>query len=69
MQSKKARAKGDPQVVSMLANLATLIGKAMGNASRMAMPVTGLTLYQSTVPTAPNPCTYEPSLRQDARRR
>ena len=26
------------------------------------MPVAGLTLYQNTVPTAPNPCTYEPSL-------
>jgi AraC-like DNA-binding protein len=46
----------------MLANLATLIGKVMRNASQMAMPVPGLTLYQNTVPTAPNPCTYEPSL-------
>ncbi len=62
MQSKKAGTKGDPQVISMLADLATLIGKAMGNTSQMAMPVAGLTLYQNTVPTAPNPCTYEPSL-------
>jgi AraC-like DNA-binding protein len=62
MRSNKTGAKGDPKVVSMLADLATLIGKAMGNASQMAMPVVGLTLYQSTVPTAPNPCTYEPSL-------
>jgi AraC-like DNA-binding protein len=62
MQSKKTSEKCDPQVVSMLANLATLIGKAMGNASQMAMPVPGLTLYQNTVPTAPNPCMYEPSL-------
>jgi AraC-like DNA-binding protein len=62
MRSLKTGTKGDPQVISMLANLATLIGKVMGTASQMAMPVAGLTLYQNTVPTAPNPCTYEPSL-------
>jgi AraC-like DNA-binding protein len=62
MQPKRTRAKRDPQVLSMLANLASLIGKTMRNASQMAMPVPGLTLYQNTVPTAPNPCTYEPSL-------
>ena len=62
MRSNKAGTKGDPQVVSMLVNLATLISKVMGHASQMLMPVPGLTLYQNTVPTAPNPCTYEPSL-------
>src|ERR1700751_5189199 len=62
MRSNKTGAKGDPQIISMLANLATLIGNAMGNVSQMAMPVAGLTLYQNTVPTAPNPCTYAPSL-------
>jgi AraC-like DNA-binding protein len=62
MRSNKTATKDDPQVISMLANLATLIGKAMENASQMAMPVAGLTLYRTTVPTAPNPCTYEPSL-------
>ncbi len=62
MRSLKTGTKGDPQVISMLANLATLIGKVMGTASQMAMPVPGLALYQNTVPTAPNPCTYEPSL-------
>ena len=62
MRSNKTSAKGNPQLVSMLANLATLIGKTMGNGSQMAMPVAGLTLYQNTAPTAPNPCTYEPSL-------
>src|ERR1700728_1603664 len=62
MRSNKTGAKSDPQVVSMLADLATLISKAMGNRSQMAMPVARLTLYQNTVPTAPNPCTYEPSL-------
>src|ERR1700730_9260922 len=62
MRSNKTGARSDPQVVSMLADLATLIGKAMGNGSQMAMPVARLTLYQNTVRTAPNPCTYEPSL-------
>src|SRR5580704_17235195 len=46
----------------MLADLATLISKAMGHASLRSMPVPGLSLYRSTVPTAANPCTYEPSL-------
>ena len=62
MRSNKTGTKGDPQVISMLANLATLIGKVMGTASQMTMPVPGLALYQNTVPTAPNPCSYEPSL-------
>jgi AraC-like DNA-binding protein len=60
--SKKTRAKNDPQVVSMLADLAMRIAKAMGNASQKATTVPGLTLYRNTAPTAPNPCTYEPSL-------
>ena len=38
MRSNKTGAKSDPQVVSMLADLATLISKAMGNGSQMAMP-------------------------------
>ena len=62
MQSKRAGEKKDPQVISMLADLAMRIGKAMGNALQMATTVPGLALYQNTAPTAPNPCTYEPSL-------
>jgi hypothetical protein len=57
MRSNKTGAKSDPQLVSMVTDLARLIGKAMGNGSQMAMPVAGLTLYQNTVPTAPNPST------------
>src|SRR5580698_4071747 len=30
--------------------------------STLSTQVPGLTLYRSTAPTAPNPCTYEPSL-------
>src|ERR1700727_1570757 len=62
MRSQKTGTKDDPQLISMLAGLATLIGKATGATSQLATAVPGLTLYQNTVPTAPNPCTYEPSL-------
>jgi AraC-like DNA-binding protein len=62
MRSNRTGAKGNPRVMSMLADLATRIGKVMGKASQMATAVPGLTLYRNTVPTAPSPCTYEPSL-------
>src|ERR1700745_1634824 len=62
MRSNKTGAKGDPQIISMLANLADAISKVMGHASEVSTAVPGLTLYQNTVPTAPNPCTYVPSL-------
>ena len=62
MRSTKTAANIDPQVVSELARLAAQISKAIGSSSEMATPVAGLTLYRNTVATAPNPCTYEPSL-------
>ena len=62
MMAKKTGAKADLAVASKLSELATLIGKAMGGAAQLTTPIPGLTLYQNTVPTAPNPCTYEPSL-------
>jgi hypothetical protein len=62
MQSKRTSAKNDPQLLSTLADLAMRIGKVMGEASQVATIVPSLTLYRNTVPTAPNPCTYEPSL-------
>src|ERR1700735_2106209 len=62
MQSKTTSTKNDPQLLSTLADLATRIGKAIGKASQLATSVPGLTLYRNTVPTAPNPCSYEPSL-------
>ena len=34
----------------------------MGGSAGLSTQVPGLTLYQNTCPTAPNPCTYEPSL-------
>ena len=55
MQSKRASAKNDPQLLSTLTDLAMRIGKATGKASQLATAVPGLTLYRNTVPTAPNP--------------
>jgi AraC-like DNA-binding protein len=46
----------------VLHELANAISKVMGHASELSTTVPGLTLYQNTVPTVPNPCTYEPSL-------
>lgn len=62
MISKQTRTADHTSVGSVLSKLAFLIGKAMGGRTQLAMPVSGLTLYQNTTPTAPNPCTYEPSL-------
>ena len=62
MRLNKIGTKRDPQVMSMLTGLSSQIGKVMSKASQMATAIPGLTLYRNTVPTAPNPCTYEPSL-------
>ena len=62
MRLNKIGTKRDPQVMSMLTGLSSQIGKVMSKASQMATAIPGLTLYRNTVPTAPNPCSYEPSL-------
>jgi AraC-like DNA-binding protein len=46
----------------LLKELAERIGKLMGTSAEQVTAIPGLTLYQSLAPTAPNPCTYEPSL-------
>ena len=61
MHPKRASTKDDPELLSSLADL------AIGLAKRWASPHIGNSysraqVYQNTVPTAPNPCTYEPSL-------
>src|SRR6202035_3805059 len=38
------------------------ISKVLDGAAELSTYVPGLTLYGATVPTAPNPCTYVPSL-------
>jgi AraC-like DNA-binding protein len=60
--ARKARQTDDPRVMQVLRELAGSISKEMGNAAELSTEVHGLTLYRNTAPTAPNPCTYEPSL-------
>jgi len=62
MKAQKAGQSGDPQIAQVLHELADAISKLMGNASEVPTAVPGLTLYRNIVPTAPNPCTYVPSL-------
>ena len=62
MMDQKSNHSHDPSVLKMLEELAGSISKALGGASTLSTEVPGLTLYRNTAPTAPNPCTYEPSL-------
>src|SRR5580700_4231655 len=62
MKARKSGQSYDPQIVQVLHELADEISKVMGNASEVPTAVPGLTLYRNIVPTAPNPCTYVPSL-------
>jgi AraC-like DNA-binding protein len=62
MIAQKSKQSNDPSVTHVLKNLAGSISKALDGAAHLSTEVPGLTLYRSTAPTAPNPCTYEPSL-------
>jgi len=62
MQAWKSGPSDNHRIVRALHALADAISKVMGRAHEMSTAVPGLTLYQNTVPTAPNPCTYAPSL-------
>src|ERR1700684_4325696 len=62
MMGRKSRRADDPGVTQALKALAGSIGKVLDDATELSTGVPGLTLYRSTAPTAPNPCTYEPSL-------
>jgi AraC-like DNA-binding protein len=62
MQAWKSGPSDNHRIVQALHELADAISKVMGRAHEVSTAVPGLTLYQNTVPTAPNPCTYEPSL-------
>src|ERR1700724_28063 len=60
--AQKARQSTGPGVTQALTELAESISKALDGAAHLSMAVPGLALYRNTAPTAPNPCTYEPSL-------
>jgi len=49
-------------VMQVLKDLAESISKMLNGASDLSTGIPGLTLYRNTAPTAPNPCSYEPSL-------
>jgi AraC-like DNA-binding protein len=62
MKAKKSEPSNDPQIAQVLYELADAISKVVGKDSEVSTAVPGLTLYRNTVPTAPNPCSYVPSL-------
>jgi AraC-type transcriptional regulator N-terminus len=62
MKAKKSEHSNDPQIAQVLYELADAISKVAGTDSEVSTAVPGLTLYRNIVPTAPNPCTYVPSL-------
>ena len=62
MMTQKSQQSNDPNVTKVLKKLAGSINKALDSAAALSIKVPGLTLYRNTAPTAPNPCTYEPSL-------
>ena len=53
---------GLSSVTQVLKELAGSISKALDGAADLSTDVPGLARYRNTAPTAPNPCTYEPSL-------
>src|SRR5580692_9382745 len=62
MVAEKSKQSEDPRVMQALTELAGSINKALNGAANLSTGVPGLMLYRNTAPTAPNPCTYEPSL-------
>src|ERR1700733_12083171 len=62
MGAQKSQQRDDPRVTPMLKELAGSISKALDPAADLSTEIPGLSLYRNTAPTAPNPCTYEPSL-------
>jgi AraC-like DNA-binding protein len=60
--AQKSKQSNDLSVTQVLKELARSISKALDGAADLSTDVPGLALYRNTAPTAPNPCTYEPSL-------
>jgi hypothetical protein len=60
--AQKSHQSNDPSVTHVLKELAGSISKALDGTADLSTAVPGLALYRNTAPTAPNPCTYEPSL-------
>src|SRR3984885_11765494 len=62
MMGRTSRQADAPGLTQALKALAGSIGKVLEHATELSTEVPGLALYRSNAPTAPNPCTYEPSL-------
>jgi AraC-like DNA-binding protein len=62
LMPKNSHQRDGARVTQALESLADSISKALGSSAELSTGVSGLTLYRNTAPTAPNPCTYEPSL-------
>ena len=58
----KSKQSNDPSVTRVLKELAGSISKVLDGAAGLSTEMPGLALYRNTAPTAPNPCSYEPSL-------
>src|ERR1700729_3266697 len=60
--ARKSKQSHDPNVMQALKELAGSISKLLDGPADLSTIVPGLSLYRNSAPTAPNPCTYEPSL-------
>jgi AraC-like DNA-binding protein len=60
--ARKSKKSNDLSLMQVLKKLAGSISKALDGAADLSTGVPGLALYRNTAPTAPNPCSYEPSL-------
>ena len=60
--AQNSKQRIDPSVTEVLKELAGSIGKMLAGSADLSTDVPGLSLYRNTAPTAPNPCTYAPSL-------
>ena len=58
----KSDKNGKALLAAAVQELANRISKVIGHSAEQSTCIPGLTLYRNTAPTAPNPCTYEPSL-------
>src|ERR1700740_2863847 len=62
IQLSKSNDVHGPKLSQLLMELGRKISNSLGTADEQATGTPGLMLYRCTAPTAPNPCTYEPSL-------
>ena len=62
MEAHITRQNPSRRVAQLLKDLTGAISNALDSSDNLSTGIPGLELYRNTAPTAPNPCTYEPSL-------